>query len=254
MTSTVPSHPHVSTGADAPDRSLALQLQGVQAGYENTTVLRDVDIAVGRGEFVALLGPNGAGKTTLLRTASGLLKPSAGTVHIGGADMTGAAPHKRAQAGLCLIPEGRGVFRNLTVRDNLRMQVPTWMSGKSFEPALEAFPVLRGRVGQLAGTLSGGEQQMLALARAYLSGPEVVLLDEVSMGLAPKVVDEIFETLAQLPATGVAVLLVEQYVTRALQMADQVVLLNRGRVSFNGPPSDLEKDEMLRGYLGVGIG
>jgi branched-chain amino acid transport system ATP-binding protein len=109
-------------------------------------------------------------------------------------------------------------------------------------------------MGQLAGTLSGGEQQMLALARAYLTRPEVVLLDEVSMGLAPKVVDEIFETLAQLATTGVALLLVEQYVTRALQMADQVVLLDRGQVSFSGPPSDLEKDEMLRGYLGVEIG
>ncbi len=220
MTSTASSRPQVSTGPEALDQSQALQ----------------------------------AGKTTLLRTASGLLKPSAGTIRIGGADMTGAAPHKRARAGLCLIPEGRGVFRNLTVRDNLRMQVPAWLTDKSLEPALDAFPILRERMGQLAGTLSGGQQQMLAVARAYLSRPMVVLLDEVSMGLAPKVVDEIFDTLTQLASTGVALLLVEQYVTRALQMADRVVLLDRGRVSFNGLPSDLANDEMLRGYLGVQMG
>jgi branched-chain amino acid transport system ATP-binding protein len=232
----------------------ALQLEGVHSGYENTTVLRGIDLVVQSGQFVALLGPNGAGKTTLLRTASGLLKPSKGSVHISAKNVTRAAAHKRARAGLCLIPEGRGVFRNLTVRDNLRMHVPTWISDKSVEPALDAFPALKDRLGQLAGTMSGGQQQMLALARAYLSRADVVLLDEVSMGLAPKIVEEIFDSLVKLASTGVAILLVEQYVTRALQLADRVVLLDRGQVSFAGAPSELEKDEMLRGYLGIDIG
>jgi branched-chain amino acid transport system ATP-binding protein len=253
MTSAVSAN-HGENEATVSEGRPVLELRDIVAGYGSTTVVREVDLVVGKGEFVALLGPNGAGKTTLLRTASGLLKPAKGTVRIGDADMTAAPAHRRARAGLCLIPEGRGVFRNLTVRDNLRMQIPAWIPDKSFEPALDAFPALRGRMSQLAGTLSGGQQQMLALARAYLSRAEVILLDEVSMGLAPKVVDEIFHRLAQLASTGVAILLVEQYVTRALEMADQVVLLDRGRVSFTGAPDQLEQDEMLRRYFGVEIG
>jgi branched-chain amino acid transport system ATP-binding protein len=231
----------------------ALELSRISAGYDRVTVLRDVDLVVPQGTIVGLLGPNGAGKSTLLRTASGLLSPSAGKVKIDGIDVTSAAPNRRARAGLCLIPEGRGIFRSLTVRENLRLWVPPWSKGESVDAALEAFPVLRERSGQVAGTMSGGQQQMLALARAYLSNPSVVLLDEVSIGLAPKMVDAIFETLQNLASTGVALLLVEQYVNRALQMVDSVVLLNKGKVMFAGPPDQLQQDEVLRGYLGVEI-
>lgn len=226
-----------------------LDLTGVVAGYGGTTVLRDVDLSVRAGEVVALLGANGAGKTTLLRVAAGFLAPTAGSVQLNG----GAAPrstHARARAGLCLIPEGRGVFRDLTVRENLRLQVPPWVGHGDVGAALEAFPVLASRMEQPAGTLSGGEQQMLALSRCFLSDPRIVLLDEVSMGLAPKVVEEIFEALARLTASGVALLIVEQFVAKALSLADRIYLLDRGRVSFSGTPSETDADALMAGYLG----
>jgi branched-chain amino acid transport system ATP-binding protein len=235
------------------DPAPALELVGIRAGYERVTVLRDISLTVPAGKIVALLGPNGAGKTTLLRTATGLLKPATGTVSINGVDVTDAAPNRRSRAGLCLIPEGRGIFRGLTVRDNLRMQVPTWSKDKSVDRALEVFPVLRTRLGQIAGTMSGGQQQMLALARSYLSAPHIVLLDEVSMGLAPKVVEEIFVALKELAASGIALLLVEQYVNRALDLADDVALLDRGEVAFSGSAGDLEQEAVRRGYLGIDV-
>jgi branched-chain amino acid transport system ATP-binding protein len=215
----------------------ALELVGIQAGYDRVTVLRDISLTVPAGKIVALLGPNGAGKTTLLRTATGLLKPAAGTVSINGVDVTGAAPNRRSRAGLCLIPEGRGIFRSLTVRDNRRMQVPTWSKENSVDLALDVFPVLRDRIGQIAGTMSGGQRQMLALARSYLSKPHIVLLDEVSMGLAPKIVDEIFVALKQLASWGIALLLVEQYVNRALELADTLSCSIAERSHSAGPPA-----------------
>jgi branched-chain amino acid transport system ATP-binding protein len=238
--------------AVATDTKTVLGLRGLSAGYDRATVLHDIDLVVEAGKTVALLGPNGAGKTTLLRAATGLIKSSAGRVIIEGVDVTKAPPNRRARAGLCLIPEGRGIFRGLTVADNLKMQMPPWASDQPLDRVFEAFPILSGRMSQVAGTMSGGQQQMLALARAYLSNPHVVLLDEVSMGLAPKVVDEIFEALGKLAKSGVALLLVEQYVIRALDMADSVVLLDRGRIAFNGPPSGIDRETVLRGYLGAG--
>jgi branched-chain amino acid transport system ATP-binding protein len=232
--------------------SPALRLCEVEARYGNSIVLREVNLTVSRGQIVALLGPNGAGKTTLLRTASGLLKPSRGTVHVAGQDLTDAPANRHARAGLCLIPEGRGIWRHLTVRENLRLQVPPWSRDTAIDTAIEMFPILGRRIRQSAGTLSGGQQQMLALARAFLSNPDVVLLDEVSMGLAPKIVDEIFQALGRLSDSGVALLIVEQYINRALEMAHQVVLLDRGSVSFAGPPSELDESAVLRGYLGTG--
>jgi branched-chain amino acid transport system ATP-binding protein len=236
-----------------------LDLAGVSAGYGRTTVLRDVSLAVTKGSVVALLGPNGAGKTTLLRTAAGLLRTTAGAVRIGGQDVTGHAPNRRAKRGLCLIPEGRGVFRGLSVRDNLRMQVPPWASASAsgsaeaaIEGAVEVFPVLGRRIDGLAGNMSGGEQQMLALCRAFVGEPTVVLLDEVSMGLAPRIVDEIFAALQRLSGRGVALLLVEQYVSRALDLADAVYLLDRGQISYSGSASGLDEAAVLKGYLGVG--
>ena len=224
-------------------------LKGISAGYGSVRVLRDVDIIVPSGSVVALLGPNGAGKTTLLRVASGLLRPTAGRVEIDGRDVTGAAPHRLVEAGVCHIPEGRGIFRNMTVRDNLLTFAPA-RAGDSIDRAVQAFPKLGQRMSQLAGTMSGGEQQMLALARAYVQKPRVVLLDEVSMGLAPIVIDEIFDFLKLLTNEGAALLLVEQYVTRALESADIVYMLSRGSVSFAGQPTELAEDDVFASYVG----
>lgn len=233
-------------------QSPVFEFTSVTAGYGPTTVLRDVSFRVNSGTVVALLGPNGAGKTTTLRAAAGIVRPQTGTVSLDGADVTKAPIHRRASSGLCLIPEGRGIFRSLTVKENLRMQLPKGRSSSSpFDDVLSVFPILGKRLGQHAGQLSGGQQQMLALARAYLTRPRVIMLDEVSMGLAPLVVDEIFEALDALAKTGVAMVLVEQYVTRALAMADQVVLLNKGSVAYDGAPDELDETEVLRGYLGV---
>jgi len=228
-----------------------LELSAITAGYGRATVMRDLSLSVAPGSAVALLGPNGAGKTTVMRVAAGLIRPTAGTVRIGSADVTRSSPHDRAKRGLCLIPEGRGIFRSLTVRDNLRLSVPPWRSGASLDDALEAFPILAQRTRQVAGTMSGGQQQMLALARAYLSDPKLVLLDEVSMGLAPIIVDEIFESLRVLASTGVALLLVEQYVGRALDLADRVYLIDRGEIRFEGTPDQLDERALSAHYLGV---
>ena len=245
------------TSANGDERALAnqpaLELDGITAGYGETTVLRDVSIRIPPKSIVALLGPNGAGKTTLLRVASGLLRPSAGNVRLFGDDVTASTPNQRARKGLCLMPEGHGIFRSLSVRENLLLHTPPWMRGEPLERALTAFPALRERLKQTAGNLSGGQQQMLALARIHLSNPRVVLLDEVSMGLAPVIVNSIFQTLTELASTGISVVLVEQFVTRALEMADHVYLLDRGRISFDGSPADLDERTVLKGYLGADL-
>ena len=240
------SHPAAAERPAGP----ALELDGVTAGYGRTTVLRDVSITVEPGSVTALLGPNGAGKTTLLRTAAGLLAPSDGIVKINGADHTRTRPHQRARARLCLIPEGRGIFPNLSVRENLLLQIPPWRTEAVYDEALEAFPILKERLGQRAGSLSGGQQQMLALSRPFLADPRIVLLDEVSMGLAPRIIDEIFAALVKLSETGVALLLVEQYVNRALKVSDHVYLLGRGTINFSGSPSELDEAELTRQYVG----
>jgi branched-chain amino acid transport system ATP-binding protein len=229
----------------------ALELSNITAGYGTTVVLRDVSVVVPEHSIVALLGPNGAGKTTLLRVASGLLRPSAGHVRISGASVTHQPAHRRTQRGLCLVPEGRGIFRSLSVADNLTLHTPPWVEEDRVAKAVEAFPILGNRLKQTAGSLSGGEQQMLALARIYLAQPQVALLDEVSMGLAPIIVDQIFETLAMLAKSGIALLIVEQYVNRALEMCDHVYLINRGELSFSGVPADLDEAAVIQRYLGA---
>lgn len=241
------THPEGTTST-AP----ALELRDVTAGYGRFTALRDVNLTVAPGSVSALLGPNGAGKTTLLGVAAGLLRPTCGQVLLGGTDVTGWAPFHRARRGLCLIPEGRGVFPNLTVRENLRLQVPRWSVEQSFEPALDAFPELKRRLNQRAGTMSGGQQQMLALSRCFLTKPELVLLDEVSMGLAPRVIDEIFAALETLRASGVSLLLVEQYVSRALQAADRVQLMVHGTIAFSGSAREISETELMGKYFGSG--
>jgi branched-chain amino acid transport system ATP-binding protein len=228
-----------------------LELRGITAGYGSHTVLRDVNLVIPDNSVVALLGPNGAGKTTLLRVASGLLKPSAGRILVDGVDATNWPPHRLSELGVCHVPEGRGIFRALSVKDNIRLQVK---DGNAFDPiaaVAEFFPRLGERLGQRAGTMSGGEQQMLALARAYVAGAKTVLLDEVSMGLAPKIIDEIFEYLHRLADQGAALLLVEQYVARALELADFVYILNKGRVQFVGESDELGEEQILASYLGV---
>ena len=228
-----------------------LELRGITAGYGSHTVLRDVNLVVPDNSVVALLGPNGAGKTTLLRVASGLLRPSAGRILIDGVDATGWPPHRLSQAGVCHVPEGRGIFRALSVKDNIRLQASDDVDLDPVPAVTQAFPRLGERLTQRAGTMSGGEQQMLALARAYVAGAKTVLLDEVSMGLAPKIIDEIFEYLHQLASKGAALLLVEQYVARALELADFVYILNKGRVQFVGESDELGEEQILASYLGV---
>jgi branched-chain amino acid transport system ATP-binding protein len=228
-----------------------LALHDVSAGYEEHVVVRDVTITVPDDAVVALLGPNGAGKTTLLRVASGLLAPASGTLEIDGQDVTGQPADALARRGVCHVPEGRGVFPSLSVRDNLRLQSPADLDADGLAAIAAVFPRLAERLDQVAGTMSGGEQQMLALAHAYLAAPSVVLLDEVSMGLAPLIVDEIFEHLGRIAAAGTSLLIVEQYVARALALADYVYVLRKGRIEFAGEPGELGEDSILASYLGV---
>jgi branched-chain amino acid transport system ATP-binding protein len=226
-----------------------LRLDNIRAGYGGTTVLRGVSLLVPPASVVALLGPNGAGKTTLLRVASGLLRPTDGQVLLDGRDVSRLAPNQLVRHGVCHVPEGRGIFPSLSVRENLILQAKPGTESASIEKAVSAFPRLGERLTQQAGTMSGGEQQMLALARAYVQNPRFVLLDEVSMGLAPKIVDEIFEFLQMLASQGASLLLVEQYVTRALQAADYVYLLGRGTVTFAGEPGELDADALAEQYI-----
>ncbi len=244
-------NPRQPTTSDSPAVPV-MELVGVSAGYGRTAVLRDVSLSVPKGSVVALLGPNGAGKTTLLRAVAGLLPTTAGCVRICGQDMTRRPPFQRTKQGLCLIPEGRGVFRGLSVRDNLRMHVPPWAEAdNAVDRAIEVFPALGARMDRIAGSMSGGEQQMLALSRAFVGEPTVVLLDEVSMGLAPIIVDEIFTALRRLSERGIALLLVEQYVHRALELADTVNMLEQGQISYSGDAVGLNEAAIVKGYLGV---
>ena len=229
------------------------ELLGVTAGYGDTIVLTDVTVRVPPGSIVALLGPNGAGKTTLLRVASGLLQARSGELRCDGERLRGCSPHHLVRAGVCHVPEGRGIFRSMSVRDNLLLQAPAGSERSAVDQACEVFPALGRRLAQPAGTLSGGEQQMLALARAYVSNPSYVLLDEVSLGLAPIIVDQIFEFLVTLAEAGAGLLLVEQYVVRALRAADYVYVLTRGQIVFAGEPGELDEDQVFRSYVGAEV-
>jgi branched-chain amino acid transport system ATP-binding protein len=224
-----------------------LTLTSVTAGYGQTTVLRDISLTVAQGEVVALLGPNGAGKTTLLRTATGLVKPRAGKIELAGTDLTGVTAHNFARNGICHVPEGRGIFPSLTVLENIVIQARTRRLSEAIAEATEIFPVLGKRLGQTAGSLSGGEQQMLALSRAYITKPKVILVDEPSLGLAPRIIDQIYDLLGQLAARVV----VEQYVQRALALADKVYILSRGEVIHVGSANEPDPDEIYQRYLGI---
>jgi branched-chain amino acid transport system ATP-binding protein len=234
-----------------------LEVHGLRSGYGRAETLRSVDLVVPAAATVVLLGPNGAGKTTLLKTVAGLVAAKGGEIRFQGRDVTRAAPHLRARQGICLIPEGRGVFRRLSVRENLVVQA--WEPHQpplrpnagqaAVERAAALFPVLGRRLEQQAGTLSGGEQQMLALARAFLTDAPLILADELSMGLAPVVVDQIFDAVGALRAEGRSVLLVEQYVERAVGVADYVYILGKGRIVFTGLPAECSSSAVFARYL-----
>jgi len=232
-----------------------IELAGVSASYRKVPAIRDIDIRVGEGEAVGLLGANGAGKSTTLRAISGLVKLTAGRITFEGNDLAALSPYRIAELGIAHVPEGRQVFPEMTAQENLEMGsfAPRAKAqrAQSLELVYAVFPRLAERRSQLAGTMSGGEQQMLALARTYVQHPKVVLLDEVSMGLAPKIVDEIFDYLRRLAERGPALLLVEQYATRALELADYVYVLQKGRISFAGEPSELDNRAIMASYLGA---
>jgi branched-chain amino acid transport system ATP-binding protein len=231
----------------------ALEIAEVESGYNAALVLRGVSLTVPRASVVALLGPNGAGKSTLLKALCGLLPVRSGTVWMDGEDITHASAHSRADRGLCYIPEGRGVFRSLTVKENVLLQArPGRKAGEeALARAVDVFPVLAKRLSQTAQTLSGGEQQMLAMTQAYVRKPKLILVDEASFGLAPKVVDAIFDFLRRATESGSALLIVDQFVERALAMADHAYVLSGGEVVYSGPAASLSQDEIMSRYLGV---
>jgi branched-chain amino acid transport system ATP-binding protein len=228
-----------------------LELRDVRAGYDGITVLHGVDLRARAGEVLAVLGPNGAGKSTTLKVAAGCHPVSAGSLVLGGRDVTGARVRDLARAGVCLVPEGRGVFPNLSVRDNLTMMT---FAGASRDDvvarAFARFPALKERSAQTAGTLSGGEQQMLALARGLATDPAVLLVDELSMGLAPVLVGRLYEEVAKVAADGVAVVVVEQFAAAVTGIADHVVVLVRGRAGRELRPEQLASADLAALYLG----
>ena len=246
MTSTFAERSTESDGSGAP----ALEVTGLTAGYGRSVILRDVELVVPVGQVTALLGPNGAGKSTLLRTTCGFLRPSGGQVRLFGDDVTGVPPHQRFARGLCHVPEGRGIFRSLTVRENLALQAGRKGDGAALERASAAFPILGQRMSQVAGTMSGGQQQMLAMAAAYVRNPRLVMVDEASLGLAPIVVDEIFEFLQRLTTEGSSLLLVDQMANRALDMATTAYVMRRGRIVFHGTSEKLRSEDVFSHYVG----
>jgi branched-chain amino acid transport system ATP-binding protein len=232
-----------------------LEARGVRAGYE-ADVLEGVDLALEAGALFAVLGPNGAGKSTLLAALAGVLRVRSGSVHLAGVEVTNADPAELARCGLYLLREGRGTFPSLTVAENLRLGSarPEREQAEARARVDELFPRLVERRDQLAGTLSGGERQMLALARAFVAAPLVLLLDEPSLGLAPKVVEEVFGVIATLRAEGVSIVLVEQYATRALAVADRAAVLAGGRLRPLDVGDAGAREALAAGYLGGGHG
>jgi branched-chain amino acid transport system ATP-binding protein len=232
-----------------------LEVEGIHTYYGHIHALKDVSVNVEEGEIVTIIGANGAGKSTMLKTTSGLLKPRKGAIRLNGEDLTQLRAHKIVEKGVVQVPEGRRIFGTLTVMENLDMGAfiskDTQKNKENLERVLQLFPRLKERSKQVAGTLSGGEQQMLAMGRALMTEPKVLLLDEPSMGLAPVLVDDIFETIKQLHAAGTTILLVEQNARIALQVASRGYVLQSGSVVLSDSAENLEKNEMVReAYLG----
>ncbi len=232
-----------------------LEITGLRAGYGPVTILHGIDMRIAAGEIVAVLGSNGVGKSTLNNVISGLIRPRGGTLRFDGADITGATPKAIVERGLAQVPEGRRVFPNLTVRENL--ELGAYCRGganraRNFERMCGIFPRLRERLGQLAGTLSGGEQQMLAIARGLMSEPRLIILDEPSLGLSPRLVEEMFTLIGTINRDGLAVLLVEQNVVQSLGIAARTYVLEQGRFVIEGASADVLADPALRRtYLGL---
>ncbi len=221
------------------------------AGYGRVAVLHGVSVTVAPGRVVALIGPNGAGKSTLLRAATGMIRPTAGRVRLGASDLTGASIETIARAGVAHVPEGRRLFAGLSVRDNLRLG-GLRASGDSLDEVLTLFPRLGGRLNQVAGSLSGGEQQMCAIGRALMGRPAYLLVDELSLGLAPMVVDEILARLTDIAAGGTGVLLVEQDAGAALEVCQYAYVLENGAITLHGEPDRVADDSTVRSaYLGI---
>ena len=234
-----------------PDVPVIVALRDVRAAYGAIEVLHGITVEVPTGSVVALLGPNGAGKTTTISVASGLMPVSGGALEIAGRDVTGVGATELARAGVCTVPEGRGVFPNLTVSENLLMASYTGVPRAEIrDVAFARFPRLAERRNQLAGTMSGGEQQMLAMARALGTDPVVLMLDELSMGLAPKIVSQLYDQVAAIDAEGVSVLVVEQFARSVLGVADHAVVMAHGTVQWSGPAGDLDDDLLTTTYLG----
>ncbi len=231
-----------------------LEIKSLHAGYGAIEVLRGVDLAVAAGEIVALLGSNGAGKSTLNNNVSGLYRPFGGTIAFDGREIAGAPSTRIVDAGLVQVPEGRRVFPNLSVRENL--ELGSYRRGraaraKNLEHVLSVFPRLNERLGQLAGTLSGGEQQMLAIGRGLMSEPRLLILDEPSLGLSPLLVEEMFALIGRLNRDGLAILLVEQNVVQSLAIAHRAYVLENGRIALSGNAAELAQNpELRRSYLG----
>jgi branched-chain amino acid transport system ATP-binding protein len=245
----------LSVPAQSPGDDLVLEVSKLSVAYGAIRALRDVSLSIGKGQVVALIGSNGAGKTSTLRAVSGMLRPSSGRVVFRGEDTTQLRSHVLVQRGMAHAPEGRGIFQNLSVAENLdlgaylRKDKAQIASDRDYCFAL--FPLLKERYRQLAGTLSGGEQQMLAIARALMSRPELLLLDEPSLGLAPQIVERIFSTLREVNARGVSILLVEQNAHLALSLAHQAYVLETGEIFLSGPSRQLSADPRVRkAYLG----
>lgn len=235
---------------------MSLEVEKLNVAYGEVQVLWDVSFKVPEGKLVSIVGPNGAGKTTTIKTINGLLKPLSGSIKYSGVEIAGKPPHFIKQIGISTVPEGRGLFPNLTVRENLIMGAYTIRDKgrirKNMEYVYELFPWLKGRENQTAGSLSGGEAQMLAIARALMSNPKLVLFDEPSLGLAPKIVENVFEVIQKLKKSGISILLVEQHVQHALELADYAYVLENGRMVMEGNGKELlENPHLQKHYLGL---
>jgi branched-chain amino acid transport system ATP-binding protein len=242
--------------APAPETDALLDVSDVALSYDGMRALQGVTLEARAGTIVALVGANGAGKTSLLRAISGIVRPERGTIRFGGEDITRLAAHDIVRRGIAHVPEGRRVFASATVRDNLLLgayvERDRSARARRLDEAFDAFPILRERLDQRASTLSGGQQQMLAIARGTMSGPKLLMLDEPSLGIAPILIPQIYDGIRRIAATGTTVLLVEQNVREALRLATWAFVLQTGRIVAGGPATDLAESELIkRAFLGI---